>query len=105
MFSFILDLFWSFLLLGLLEAVIKPIAKYWVQRKIILLSPAVLAYLDDVFPFLLKDTTPVNLEAIVRSKFSELTREDWSDVNIDYFWEVYDPRVTVAKFKSLNDQV
>lgn len=94
----------SFVLLGLVEAVIKPAAAYWVRQKITRWTPVVLAYVDKVFPDLVTGRSPEDLDQLVRTKFSELTGDDWSTTNLDYFWRLYDPRVTLHKLDN-PDQV
>lgn len=87
----------SFGLLGLIEAVIKPAATYWVRRKIIRWTPVALAYVDKMFPDLVVGRSSEDLDQLVRVKFSELTGEDWSTADLNYFWKLYDPRVTLHK--------
>lgn len=100
MINWAFSLFISFILLGLVEAVIKPAATYWVRRKIIRWTPVVLSYVDLVLPDFLLSSGPEDLDQLVRTKFSELTGSDWSTANLDYFWQTYDPRVTLSKLNS-----
>ena len=60
----------------------------------------VLSYVDLVLPDFLLSSGPEDLDQLVRAKFSELTGSDWSNVNLDYFWQMYDPRVTLSKLDS-----
>ena len=48
-----INLLWTFVLLGLVEAVIKPLAKRWVQRRILGAAPAILRAIDARLPELL----------------------------------------------------
>ena len=57
----------------------------------------VLAYVDKVFPDLVTGRSSKDLEQLVRVKFSELTGDDWSTADLNYFWKLYDPRVTLQK--------
>ena len=82
----------AFAVLGLVEAIIKPIAKRIIQYKVIKYGPLVFKALDPVMPELIKDCSSEELERIVRDTFSTVTGEDWSTVNIDNFWQWYDPR-------------
>lgn len=82
----------SFLVLGVVEAVIKPVAKRFVQRKIIKYAPMVYRVIDPMMPYLLVRYSGAELEQIVRQKFTELTGEDWSQTNLEPFWQWYDPR-------------
>ena len=41
-----INLLWTFVLLGLVEAVIKPLAKRFVQRRILKAAPAILRAID-----------------------------------------------------------
>lgn len=105
MFKFTLDIVLSILFLGIFETLIKPISINFTKRSIIKWTPLVLQEFDKVFPTLINSTNSVDLDKLVRDKFSELTGEDWSKINIDYFWQVYDLRVTLSKLTSLEDQV
>ena len=98
---FFVDIVFSFIFLGIIEAVVKPIAIQFTKKSIIKLSPLVLHKLDLAFPSLLKTNDSNNLELFVRNTFSELSGEDWSDVDIDYFWKLYDPRVTFKKLSNI----
>jgi hypothetical protein len=82
----------AFAILGLVEAIIKPIAKRIIQYKVIKYGPLVFKALDPVMPELIKNCSSEELERIVRDTFSTVTGEDWSTVNIDNFWQWYDPR-------------
>ncbi len=82
----------AFLLLGLTEAVIKPLAKRFVQRQLINAAPKVFELLDPVMPDLVKKHSAEEIQQIAREKFSEITGEDWSKANIEMFWQLYDPR-------------
>jgi hypothetical protein len=100
MINWSLDLFVSFILLGLTEALVKPAATYWARKNIIKWTPVALSYVDQILPdFVLSEAT-VDLDRLVRDKLSAVTGEDWSNKNIDYFWHVYDPRVTLSKLNS-----
>lgn len=103
--NWILNLCISFTLLGIVEAVVKPAATYWVRKNIIKWAPLVFSYVDSIFPFLILHKNSEDLEKLVRAKFSELTGEDWSKVNLDYFWELYDPRITLRNLNDTNDLI
>lgn len=86
-----------FLTLGLTEAVIKPIARQWVRRRVIKYGPMVLGLLDAQMPHLLKEYDGKQLEQIVRTKLEELTGESWSKEELDEVFRMYDPRITADK--------
>lgn len=90
--------------LGIVEAVLKPAAIHWTKKGLVKWTPVVLDELDRVFPSLLLAKSNQDLDFFVRAKFSELTGEDWSSVNIDYFWQTYDPRVALDKVISREAQ-
>ena len=101
--NFILILFsilLNFIVLGFTEAVIKPIAIKVVRKQLVRWTPVVLCYLDELIPSLFNSDSKVDLDTLVRNKFFELTGEDWSKINIDYFWELYDPRITLFKLNN-----
>jgi hypothetical protein len=93
----IIDIAIAFLLLGFTEAVIKPIAKQWVMKKIVKYTPAVFEILDKQMPELLKAYNGKQLEQVVRTKLETLTGESWSDRDIDQVFKLYDPRITADK--------
>jgi hypothetical protein len=91
---FLIDGAIAFLLLGITEAVIKPIAKQWIKRKIIKFAPVAFEILDKEMPELLKAYNGKQLEQVVRAKLETLTGESWSDSDIDEVFKLYDPRIT-----------
>lgn len=97
---YLFDILLSVLFLGVFEAVIKPAVSYFTKKTLIKFTPLVLSYVDDVIPVLFRANSYTDLDKLVRNKFSELTGEDWSTINIDYFWRLYDLRVTLSKFNS-----
>jgi len=97
--SLFLELTYAFAILGLTEAVIKPIAKKFIQAKILKYAPMVFDALDPVMPELIAKYDSKELEVIVREEFEELTGEDWSNVNLNTFWQLYDPRKNADKYK------
>lgn len=90
------DLACSVLLLGLMEALLKPIAKRWVQRRLLRHAPAALALLDRQLPQLFGQLSGEQLEAIVRHKLESLTGESWSDAELNALFALYDPRLTAT---------
>jgi hypothetical protein len=94
---FIIDIAIAFLVLGITEAVIKPIAKQWVMKKIVKFTPVVFETLDKQMPELLKAYNGKQLEQVVRTKLEMLTGESWSDRDIDQVFKLYDPRITADK--------
>lgn len=90
-----------FLTLGFTEAVIKPVAKQWVRRRVIKYAPMVLEILDKQMPELLKAYDGKQLEQVVRSKLESLTGETWSKEELDEVFRMYDPRITADKTTSL----
>lgn len=89
----LIDALLAFLLLGLMEAVVKPIAKHVVQRRILRAAPLVFAQLDPFMPALLQQCSGAQLEQIVRTKLETLTRESWAGEDLSLFFRLYDPRL------------
>ncbi|MGL6134999.1 MAG: hypothetical protein ACRC1L_12545, partial [Prochlorococcaceae cyanobacterium] len=75
-----------------MEAVVKPIAKHVVQRRILRAAPLVFAQLDPFMPALLQQCSGAQLEQIVRTKLETLTRESWAGEDLSLFFRLYDPR-------------
>ncbi len=88
----LIDLAVAFLLLGLIEAVIKPIAKRFVQRRILRAAPLVFAQLDPYLPALLQECNGAQLEQIVRTKLEALTGESWAGEDLGLLFRLFDPR-------------
>jgi hypothetical protein len=87
-----LNLLFSFVLLGLTEALIKPLAKHFIQRELRRALPMLFAAIDPHMPDWLRNCTPPELEERVRRQLTAITGSDWSSKNIDLVFELYDPR-------------
>ena len=103
MIRFLVDILISFIILGLFEAVIKPFSVRFTKRSLIKLTPLVLNRLDEAFPDLIRSNNAESLDTFVRNTFSELSGEDWSNIDTDSFWRTYDLRVTLDKLNSLDN--
>jgi len=103
MIRFLVDILISFIILGLFETVIKPFSVQFTKKSLIKLTPLVLNRLDEAFPDLIRSNNAESLDTFVRDTFSELSGEDWSNVDTDSFWRTYDLRVTLYKLNSLDD--
>jgi hypothetical protein len=93
----IIDVAIGFLTLGFIEAVVKPIAKRFVQRKVLKYTPALLEYLDGQLPRLLGQYNGKELEQIVNAKLEELTGETWSKAELDQVFGIFDVRITADR--------
>ena len=96
--AMLLDLSLAFLMLGFVEAVIKPIARKFVQRNLITALPAVFEALDPIMPELIRQYSASELEGIVRGYLTKHTGEDWSERSVDVFFQLYDPRRNAARY-------
>ena len=92
-----INLLWTFVLLGLVEAVIKPLAKRWVQRRILKAAPVILREVDRRLPELLTLPTGEALEARVRTIAEEVTGESWATDDLGPLFELFDLRRTVSR--------
>jgi hypothetical protein len=86
------DLLVAFLLLGLMEALLKPLAKRFVQRRILQVAPLVFSQLDPYMPALLQQCSGAQLEQLVRTKLETLTGESWASDDLSLLFRLYDPR-------------
>ncbi len=82
----------TFLTLGFIEAVIKPIAKKWMQRRLLAAAPQVLKQLDQMLPSIVLSMNGASLDAYVRDLFQDATGEDWSQVDLEPFYALFDIR-------------
>jgi hypothetical protein len=90
--KFLLEASIAFLSLGILEAVVKPVAKRFVQGRILRHAPSVFEAIDPIMPRLIDQFSGDEIEEIVRKQFEMITGEDWSKVNLKPFWDLYDVR-------------
>lgn len=91
--SLILD----FIALGLTAAIITPIAKRVIKRKLIRWGPAALEILDREIPSMFGRHSGQEIADILRTKLETLTGESWSDSDLDQVFELYDPRITADR--------
>ena len=92
-----LDLVAAFLLLGLVEALVKPIAKRFVQRRILRVAPLVFEQLDPFLPALLQRCSGAELEQIVRTRLEALTGESWAGEDLSLLFRLFDPRAAADR--------
>jgi hypothetical protein len=92
--NWFLDVAIGLAVLGITEALIKPVAKRIAQRKLMLVAPHVLRALDHQLPEILTDGDGPALEDYVRRRFELLTGESWASADLTPFWQQFDPRVT-----------
>lgn len=101
---FTVDLIISFLLLGLIEALIKPMARTFVRRRLVSVAPAVLERLDSSLPVVLGRASGEEIENYTRRVLYELTKEDWSNTNIEPLFQQFDIRRAADALISKNSQ-
>ena len=88
----LLDLAIAFLVLGLVEAFIKPLARQFVRRRILAVAPQLFTQLDPIMPGLLQTNNGEQLEQVVRQKLEALTGESWATADLEPLFEMFDPR-------------
>lgn len=93
MIRFLLD----FIAIGLTAAIITPIAKRVVKRRLIRLAPTAMDILDREMPQLFGNRSGQELTDMLRTKLETLTGESWSDTDLNQVFELYDPRITADK--------
>lgn len=91
------DLLLAFVGLGIVEALIKPIAKRWVQRRLLAAAPAVMELLDRQMPQLLTQFDGAQLEELVRHRLEQATGESWTGKDVEPIFRLYDPRITANR--------
>lgn len=84
----------GFVLLGITEAVIKPLAKYVVSSKIRQYGPAVFDFLDKNMPELLIQYNGEQLAEIVKHKLQDVSGAPVTTQDIERLFQLYDPRLT-----------
>lgn len=96
----LLDLAIAFAMLGITEAVVKPLAKRWVQRRILRAAPAILRAIDASLPELLAQPTGTALEVQARSIAEEMTGEFWAEADLGPLFTMFDLRRAVTRPES-----
>ena len=95
-----IDLLIAFLAMGVTEAVIKPVAKRWTQRRLMRWAPTLFNFLDHQMPSLLQAYRGAELEQVLRTQLENLTGESWADQSLDALFALYDPRITAYRLHS-----
>ena len=90
----------AFLTLGITEAVIKPVAKRWIQRRILRAAPVILREVDRRLPELLTLPTGAALESRVRSIAEDVTGESWATDDLRPLFTMFDLRRAVTRPES-----
>ena len=93
----LIDLAIIFIGIGLTEAVVKPIAKRWIQRRILRAAPVILREVDRRLPELLTLPTGAALESRVRTIAEEVTGESWATDDLGPLFEMFDLRRAVSR--------
>lgn len=88
----LLDLAVAFLALGVVEALVKPLARRFVQRRILSVAPLLFRQLDPLLPALLQRCSGAELEQVVRQKLEALTGESWATGDLGPLFALFDPR-------------
>lgn len=96
----VIDLFFGFLAMGLIEALIKPAAKRFMQRRLMRWAPTLLTFLDHQMPSLLQAYRGAELEQVLRTQLESLTGESWAGQSLDPLFRLYDPRITADRLHS-----
>jgi len=87
----------DFITLGLTAAIVTPIAKRVVKRRLIRWAPTAMDILDREMPQLFGNRSGKELTDMLRTKLEILTGESWSDADLDDLFRLYDPRITADK--------
>ena len=90
----------AFASIGLEEAVIKPIAKKFIKRKILKYAPMAMNFLDEQMPRLLTQKDAQDMSILLKETLEGATGESWDEKEINELFEIYDPRITAEKHKS-----
>ena len=91
----LLDAALLFLSLGITEAVIKPLAKRFVQRRLLAAAPLVLREIDRRLPELIQLPSPDAVEARVQQLAEQATGESWSPHQLDQLFSLFDLRKAI----------
>ena len=98
--NYIVDFGIAFLLLGFVEALVKPIAKQFVQRRIVNAAGLLLPVLDPLMPEMMAKHNGAQLEQIARTKLEVLTGESWTHEDMNEIFRLYDPRINADSIQA-----
>jgi hypothetical protein len=89
----VIDLAIAFLSIGFAEAVVKPLAKRFVERRIQAAAPIVLAELDRRLPELLETGGRKAIEGLVASQLEAATGQAVRQGDVERIFELFDLRI------------
>lgn len=95
----IADLIIAFLSIGFAEAVIKPLAKWFVERRIRAVAPVVLAELDRHLPELLETGGRKAIESFVRGELEVVTGQAVRQGDVERLFALFDPRAMADRLE------
>jgi hypothetical protein len=87
------NLFIAFLSIGFAEAVVKPLAKRFVERRIRAVAPMVLGELDRRLPQLLEAGGREAIESLVASELEAATGQVVRRGDVERIFALFDPRI------------
>jgi hypothetical protein len=87
----------AFVLLGIEEALIKPIAKRFIKRKIAKHAPTAMQFLDEIVPGAFSRYNANDLNLQLKQRLESVTGESWGEKEVDQMFTIYDPRITANK--------
>lgn len=87
----------AFVLLGIEEALIKPVAKSFTKRKIVKHAPAAMQFLDEIMPGAFSRYNANDLNLLLKQRLESATGESWGEKEVDRMFAIYDPRITASK--------
>jgi hypothetical protein len=87
----------ALLLLGIQEALIKPIAKTILKKKIIKYAPVAMQFLDEKMPGAFSRYNARDLNIQLKERLELITGESWGEKEIDEMFKIYDPRINANK--------
>jgi hypothetical protein len=87
----------AFFILGVVEALIKPIAKTLIRKKILKYAPVAMSFLDEQMPRMIVENDSIQMRRFLKERLESLTGEGWDDKELDEMFKIYDPRITADK--------
>lgn len=101
----LLDLAAGLLAIGAIEALLKPLVRRLMQRRILAVAPLLFQRLDPLLPGLLQHCTGAELEALMRQKLEAISGESWASCDLSPLFELFDPRAAADNaISQMSDQ-
>ena len=90
---FLFDLASGFVMLGFIEALVKPVAMRFFQRKAIKYGAIAVKFIDDNFYDIVDNDG--DIEASLKAYLESVSDTEWNNKEIDQIFKIHDIRIMI----------